>query len=38
MGQLQGRYSDVYEESETETDGDTMIWRKAGREYEYKLI
>lgn len=33
LGQLQGRYSDVYEEC-----GDGIVWRKVGREYEYKLI
>jgi hypothetical protein len=41
MGQLQGRYSDVWEgeESDEESEeGDVMIWRKVGREYEYKLI
>jgi len=44
MGQLQGRYSDVWEgeesdeESEEGEEGDVMIWRKVGREYEYKLI
>ena len=37
MGQLQGRYSDVWEGEESE-EGDVMIWRKVGREYEYKLI
>ena len=37
MGQLQGRYSDVYEGEEAgESNG--VIWRKTGREYEYKLI
>jgi hypothetical protein len=40
MGQLQGRYSDVWEgdESEEGEEGDVMIWRKVGREYEYKLV
>ena len=37
MGQLQGRYSDVWEGDESE-EGDVMIWRKVGREYEYKLV
>jgi hypothetical protein len=37
MGQLQGRYSDVWEGEESK-EGDVMIWRKVGREYEYKLI
>jgi hypothetical protein len=37
MGQLQGRYSDVWEGEEGE-EGDVMIWRKVGREYEYKLV
>lgn len=37
MGQLQGRYSDVYEGEEAgESNG--VIWRKTRREYEYKLI
>ena len=35
MGQLQGRYSDVWEGEESD---EVMIWRKVGREYEYKLI
>jgi hypothetical protein len=43
MGQLQGRYSDVWEGDESEEgeegkEGDVMIWRKVGREYEYKLV
>jgi hypothetical protein len=40
MGQLQGRYSDAWEgeESDESEEGEVMIWRKVGREYEYKLI
>jgi hypothetical protein len=40
MGQLQGRYSDVWEgeESDKDEESDVMIWRKVGREYEYKLV
>lgn len=40
MGQLQGRYSDVWEgeESDESEEGEVMIWRKVGREYEYKLV
>lgn len=35
MGQLQGRYSDLYEGEEA---NNILIWKKVGREYEYKLI
>ena len=41
MGQLQGRYSDVYEGegSDGSDDENTIVmWKKVGREYEYKLI
>ena len=40
MGQLQGRYSDAWEgeESDESEEREVMIWRKVGREYEYKLI
>ena len=40
MGQLQGRYSDVWEgeESDETKVKEMMIWRKVGREYEYKLV
>lgn len=40
MGQLQGRYSELYEGEEEEEDEENniVIWKKVGREYEYKLI
>ena len=44
MGQLQGRYSELYEgeeaeeEDEEEEENNIVIWKKVGREYEYKLI
>ena len=39
MGQLQGRYSDLYEGEEAEDEeNNIVIWKKVGREYEYKLI